>query len=66
MPPILTVRLTTQEERILLRRSRRAGLKKATFVRRLIREEEIATGADLAAWLDRHEGDPRLRIQSGR
>jgi hypothetical protein len=62
MPSILTVRLTREEEGILARRSKRAGLKKATFVRQLIREEEIVTGADLAAWIDRHEGDPRLRI----
>jgi hypothetical protein len=31
-------------------------------VRKLIRDEEIITGADLSAWADRHAGDERLRI----
>src|SRR5258708_37678118 len=29
---------------------KRAGMKKATFVRKLIRDEEIVTGADALAW----------------
>ena len=32
MSAILTVRLTAEEKRILAQRSRRAGMKKATFV----------------------------------
>ena len=62
MSSILTVRLTNEEEAILAKRSKRAGMKKATFVRKLIRDEEIVTGADALAWADRHEGDERLRI----
>jgi hypothetical protein len=62
MSAILTVRLTKEEQGILAKRSKRAGMKKATFVRKLIRDEEIITGADLAAWADRHAGDERLRI----
>ena len=62
LPARLTVRLTKEEEGILARRSKLAGMKKATFVRRLIREEEINTGADLLAWAGRHAGDERLRI----
>lgn len=62
MSAILTVRLTKEEQGILAKRSKRAGMKKATFVRKLIRDEEIATGADLTAWADRHAGDARLRI----
>ncbi len=62
MSTILTVRLTKEEQGILAKRSKRAGMKKATFVRKLIRDEEIITGADLAAWADRHAGDERLRI----
>jgi hypothetical protein len=62
MPSILTVRLTKEEEGILAKRSRQAGMKKATFVRKLIRQEEIVTGADLLAWAERHAGDQRLRI----
>jgi hypothetical protein len=64
MSAILTVRLTKEEQGILAKRSKRAGMKKATFVRKLIRDEEILTGADLTAWADRHAGDERLRIAS--
>ena len=62
MPAVLTVRLTREEQGILAKRSKRAGMKKATFVRKLIRDEEIVTGADLVTWADRHAGDARLRI----
>ena len=62
MPAILTVRLTKQEQGILAKRSKRAGMKKATFVRKLIRDEEIVTGVDLLLWADRNVGDERLRI----
>jgi hypothetical protein len=44
---ILTARLTADEERLLDKRSRGAGMKKATFVRQLIREEPFVTGADV-------------------
>jgi predicted DNA-binding protein len=60
MAAILTVRLTKEEQDILSKRSKRAGMKKATFVRKLIREEEIVTGADALAWSERHWGDHRL------
>ncbi len=62
MPAVLTVRLTREEQGILAKRSKRAGMKKATFVRKLIRDEEIVTGADLATWADRHAGNERLRV----
>ncbi|HEY1849107.1 MAG TPA: hypothetical protein VGG37_07865, partial [Opitutaceae bacterium] len=62
MPAILTVRLTKKEEGILIKRSKQAGMKKATFVRQLIRQEEIVTGADALAWSEQHAGDQRLRI----
>jgi hypothetical protein len=63
MPPILTVRLTFEEEQILADRAKEAGVKKGTFVRQLIREEQIRTGADLEAWAKRHLGDKSLRIR---
>lgn len=62
MSAILTLRLSKEEQGILARRSKRAGMKEAAFVRKLIRAEEIITGADLSAWADRHAGDERLRI----
>lgn len=59
---ILTVRLTAEEERLLAKRSRDAGMKKATYVRQLIREEPFITGADVLADAARRMGDSRLRI----
>jgi hypothetical protein len=59
---ILTVRLSGDEERLLERRSRDAGMKKASFVRRLIREQPFETAADVLADLAARKGDKRLRI----
>lgn len=59
---ILTVRLTEDEEKLLARRSRKAGVKKATFVRQLIREEPFVTGADVLVDAVQHMGDQRLRV----
>lgn len=63
MSAILTVRLTKEEQGILSKRSKRAGMKKATFVRKLIRDEEIVTGADALTWSERHWGDSSLRVE---
>ena len=62
MSAILTVRLTAEEKRILAQRSRRAGMKKATFVRHLIRETPFETASDVLRDLKPHLGDERLRI----
>lgn len=59
---ILTVRLTNEEEVLLERRSRNAGMKKATFVRQLIREEPFNTAGDVLADATHRLGDQRLRI----
>jgi hypothetical protein len=59
---ILTVRLTEDEEKLLARRSRKAGMKKATYVRQLIREEPFVTGADVLVDAAQRMGDRRLRI----
>jgi hypothetical protein len=59
---ILTVRLTDDEAKILAKRSRSAGMKKATFVRRLIREAPFVTAADVLEDLRQRLGDERLRI----
>ena len=60
--PILTIRLTEDEKRILTKRSRKAGLRKATFVRQLIRQQPYETAADVLADMDKHWGDQRLRV----
>jgi hypothetical protein len=59
---ILTVRLTEEEELLLDRRSRKAGMKKATFVRQLIREEPFITASDVLVDVAQRMGDSRLRI----
>jgi hypothetical protein len=59
---ILTVRLTEEEERLLARRSRSAGVKKATYVRQLIREQPFVTGADVLSDATKRMGDTRLRV----
>jgi predicted DNA-binding protein len=59
---ILTVRLTDEEERLLARRSRKAGMKKATYVRQLIREEPFVSGADVLVDAAQRMGDVRLRV----
>jgi hypothetical protein len=64
--PILTVRLTDEEQRILTRRSRKAGLRKATFVRQLIRDQPYETAADVLADMEKHWGDRRLRVRTTR
>ena len=59
---ILTVRLTDEEERLLEKRSKTAGMKKATFVRQLIREQPFVTGADVLADAAQRMGDVRMRV----
>jgi predicted DNA-binding protein len=59
---ILTVRLTDEEERLLARRSKNAGMKKATFVRQLIREVPFITAGDVLVDAAQRMGDTRLRI----
>jgi hypothetical protein len=58
---ILSVRLSDDEERVLARRSRNARMKRATYVRMLIREEPFVTGADVLADALKRKGDSRLR-----
>jgi hypothetical protein len=64
--PVLTVRLSEEEKRILARRSKRAGMKRASFVRRLIREQPYGTAADLLVDMESQWGNERLRVHSRR
>ena len=63
MPATLTIRLTKKEQRILSERAKRSAMKEGAFVRKLIRGEEITTGADAVTWAERHAGDARLRVK---
>jgi hypothetical protein len=60
---ILTVRLTDEEERALARRSQAARMKRATYVRMLIREETFVTGADVLKDAMKRMGDSRLQVR---
>ncbi len=64
--PVLTVRLSDEETKILARRSRQAGMKRATFVRQLIREQPYATAADLLEDLEKQWGNEQLRVAPSR
>lgn len=61
--PVITVRLTEEESRILGLRSRKAGVKKATLVRQLIRDQPYVTATDVLADMAPHRGDQRLRVR---
>jgi hypothetical protein len=61
---ILTVRLTAEEDKLLMQRSRKVGMKKASFVRKLIREQTFTTAADVSADAEKRMGDVRLRVSS--
>jgi hypothetical protein len=63
---ILTVRLSDDEERLLARRARAARLKRATYVRMLIREEPFVSAADVLADAAGRMGDVRLRVRRRR
>lgn len=63
---ILTVRLTDAEERVLARRARAARLKRATYVRMLIREEPFMSAAEVLADARKRTGDLRLRVKTSR
>ena len=59
---ILTLRLTEEEARLLACRARRAGMNKASFVRKLIREQPFEAAADVLTDAAKRLGDTRLRI----
>lgn len=63
---ILTVRLSEEEERVLARRARTARMKRATYIRMLIREEPFFTGADVLKDAAKRMGDARLRVARGK
>ncbi|MHB8719780.1 MAG: hypothetical protein ACYDAH_00095 [Steroidobacteraceae bacterium] len=59
---ILTIRLTEEEELLLARRSREAGMKKAIYVRQLIRKQTFVRASDVLLDAAQRMGDSRLRI----
>jgi hypothetical protein len=59
---MLTVRLNDEEERLLDRRSRAARMKRSAYIRMLIRDEPLLTGADVLEDAAKRMGDARLRV----
>jgi hypothetical protein len=62
--PVLTVRISEKEKVLLSRRAKASGLTAGALVRQLINEPPITTGAELLAEMEKHMGDPRLRIRT--
>jgi hypothetical protein len=54
---ILTVRLTAEEDKPLIRRFRSAGMKKPSLVRQLIREQPFTTAADVSPDAEERMGE---------
>jgi hypothetical protein len=59
--PQVTVRLSVEEHRRLVRAARRRRMKKSEYLRALVREQPLETAADWLKWAERHEGRKWLR-----
>jgi hypothetical protein len=59
--PQVTVRLSPEEHRQLIRAARRRRMKKSAYLRALVREQPLETAADWVKWAERHEGRKWLR-----
>lgn len=59
---MLSVRFTEEDELLLARRARDAGMKKAAYVRHLIRDEPVVLASDVLSDAAQRMGDSRLRI----
>ena len=54
--PQITVRLSVEEHRQLVRAARRRRMKKSAYVRALVREQPLETAEDWLKWAERNEG----------
>ena len=64
--PVLTVRISEKEKTDLARRAKAAGVSAGGYVRQLLHDRMIITGADLLEEFERMRGDKRLRIRGPR
>jgi len=59
--PQITVRLTADEHRQLLRAAGRRKMKKSAYLRSLVREQPLETVADWLEWAEKNQGKKLLR-----
>ena len=64
--PVLTVRISDEEKKLLARRAGKAGLSSGALVRQLLRDAPLASAAELLDEMNRRLGDTKLRIKRRR
>ncbi len=61
--PVLTVRISEDEKKILAKKAKDAGVSAGVLVREFINESKFVTGEDLLHYFEQHKGDKRLRVR---
>jgi hypothetical protein len=64
--PVLTVRVSEEEKKLLARRASKAGLSSGALVRQMLREAPLASASELLDEMNRRLGDAKLRIRRRR
>lgn len=64
--PVLTVRVSEEEKKLLARRASKAGVSSGALVRQMLREAPLASAAELLDEMNRRLGDAKLRIRRRR
>ena len=59
--PQVTVRLSPEEHRQLVRASRRRRMNKSAYLRALVREQPLETAEDWLKWSEQNQGRKLLR-----
>ncbi|MBL9205043.1 MAG: hypothetical protein JNN01_08160 [Opitutaceae bacterium] len=59
--PQITIRLTDEQHRLLLKRARQQRMKKSTYVRARLLDEPVETVAELLKWGESLKGRKLLR-----
>jgi len=64
--PVLTVRISDKEKKLLARRAGKAGVSSGALVRQMLREAPLVSAAELLDEMNRRLGDAKLRIRRRR
>ena len=64
--PVLTVRISDEEKKLLARRAGKAGLSSGALVRQMLSEAPLTSAAELLDEMNRRLGDVKLRIKRRR
>ena len=64
--PVLTVRISDKEKKLLASRAGKAGLSSGALVRQMLREAPLDSAAELLDEMNRRLGDTKLRIKRRR